>query len=102
MVVPLIVILVRLPLVPCSQVICSCVSTWLLAVLFWNVTTIVFPLNTLPPATSVAGVAVGVGVGVGVGDAVAVGVGVPAGPPGMVMNAHPWPESPPAWFWSPS
>ena len=36
---------------------------------------------------SVPGVAVGVAVGVG--DAVAVGVGDAAGPPGMVMYAHP-------------
>ena len=47
----------------------------------------VFALNVLPVAASVPGVAVGVGVGVG--DAVAVGVGDAAGPPGIVMNAHP-------------
>ena len=61
--------------------------------MFWNVITIVFVApegpRSLPPTTSVAGVAVGVGVGVGVGDAVGVGLGVPGGGPGMVMNAHP-------------
>src|SRR5204862_6060831 len=91
---------VRLPLVACGQVICRRVSNWLTAVSFSNVTVNVFPENVLLVAATVPGVAVGVAVGVG--DAVAVGVGDAAGPPGIVMYAHPWPESPPVWFWSPS
>jgi hypothetical protein len=77
----------RLPLVICGQLICSAVSTWATAVLFWNVITTVWPEKVLP-VTTIPGVGVGdaVGVAVGVGEAVGVGVGVNAG---MVTYVHP-------------
>src|SRR5882724_11633795 len=101
-VVPPILIVFRLPLVACGQVMDSPVSSWPTAVLFWNETLTVFaepplPPYVWPPATTVPGVAVGVAVGVGVGVGVAVGAG-----PAIVKNTQAWPESPPALFWSPS
>src|SRR5438094_7596091 len=71
-----IVILVRLPLVACGQVMANPVRTWSTAPLFWKVIVTLFELNVLAVTPIVSGVGVGVGVGVNVAVAVAVGVGV--------------------------
>src|ERR1041385_1885179 len=74
MVVQPIVILVRLPLVACGQVMANPVRTWSTAALFWKVIVALFELNVLVVTPIISGV--GVGVGVNVGVAVAVGVGL--------------------------
>src|ERR1041385_9318666 len=74
MVVEPIVILVRLPVVACGQVMANPVRTWPTVVLFWKVIVTLVELNVLFVTLIVKGV--GVGVGVDVAVAVAVGVGV--------------------------
>src|SRR6184192_1397908 len=76
MVIAPIVILVRLPLVACGQVMANSVRTWSTAALFWKVIVTLFELNVLVVTPIISGVGVGVGVGVNVLVAVAVGVGV--------------------------
>src|SRR5438552_1849912 len=74
MVIAPIVILVRLPLVACGQVMDNPVRTWSTAALFWKVIVTLFELNVSAVTPIISGV--GVGVGVNVAVAVAVGVGV--------------------------
>src|SRR6266700_3807514 len=69
-----IVILVRLPLVACGQVMDNPVRTWSTAASFWKVIVTLFELNVSAVTTIISGG--GVGVGVNVAVAVAVGVGV--------------------------
>src|SRR6266496_3260691 len=76
MVVPPIVILVRLPLVACGQVMANPVRTWSTAALFWKVIVTLFELNVLVVTPIISGVGVGVGVGVNVAVAVGVDIGV--------------------------
>src|SRR6266404_2347227 len=76
MVIAPIVILVRLPLVACGQVMANPVRTWSTAASFWKVIVTLFELNVLVVTPIISGVGVGVGVGVNVAVAVAVGVGV--------------------------
>src|ERR1700741_109804 len=76
MVIAPIVILFRLPLVVCGQVMANPVRTWPTAALFWKVIVTVFELNVLVVTPIVSGVGLGVGVGVNVAVAVAVGVAV--------------------------
>src|SRR6058998_2976193 len=76
MVIAPIVILVRLPLVACGQVMANPVRTWSTVALFWKVIVTLFELNVLVVRPIISGVGVGVGVGVNVLLAVAVGVGV--------------------------
>src|SRR5438093_4115596 len=76
MVIAPIVILVRLPLVACGQVMANSVRTWSTAALFWKVIVTLVELNVLVVTPIISGVGVGVGVGVNVAVAVAVGVGV--------------------------
>src|SRR5437773_8454460 len=76
MVIAPIVILVRLPLIACGQVMANPVRTWSTAALFWKVIVTLVELNVLVVTPIISGVGVGVGVGVNVAVAVAVGVGV--------------------------
>src|SRR6266567_1437469 len=79
MVVAPIVILVRLPLVACGQVMDNPVRTWSTAASFWKVIVTLFELNVSAVTTIISGVGVGVGVNVAVAVAVAVGVNVAVG-----------------------
>src|ERR1700747_2711503 len=74
MVIEPIVILVRLPLVACGQVMANPVRTWPPTSLFWKVIVTLVELNVLVVTPIISGV--GVGVGVNAAVAVAVGVGV--------------------------